>query len=91
MAGGQSAALEYQLNETNWTATKTSWEYRAQGVNSPVLSDVQRLPNGNTLVTYSTVGEIHEVSSTGTLIQRLDTTSFGYAEFRKSLYGPPLR
>ena len=91
MAGGQSAALEYQLNETAWTATKTSWEYRASGVNSPVLSDVQRLPNGNTLVTYSTVGEIHEVSPTGTLIQRLDTTSFGYAEFRKSLYGPPLR
>jgi hypothetical protein len=88
---GTSAALEYQLNETSWTATKTSWEYRATGVNSPVLSDVQRLPNGNTLVTYSTVGEIHEVSPTGTLIQRLDTQSLGYAEFRKTLYGPPLR
>ncbi len=91
MQGGQSAAVEYQLNETSWTSTKTTCEYRASGVNSPVLSDVQRLPNGNTLVTYSTPGEIHEVSPTGALVQKLDTTSFGYSEFRKSLYGPPLR
>ena len=93
MAGGMSAALSFNLNTTSWTATKSSWEYRASGVNSPVLSDVQRLPNGNTLVTYSTGGQIHEVSPTGTLVQRFtsSTNAFGYAEFRKTLYGPPLR
>ena len=91
MAGGMSAALSFNLNETSWVATKNSWEYRVSGVNSAVLSDVQRLPNGNTLVTYSTSGQIHEVSPAGQLVQRLQTTSFGYAEFRKTLYGPPLR
>jgi hypothetical protein len=91
MQNGMSAAVEYTLNTTSWTATKSSWEYRANGVNSPVLGDTQRLPNGNTLVTYSTMGEIHEVSPTGQLVQRLDAQTMGYAEFRKSLYGPPLR
>ncbi|HEX6764624.1 MAG TPA: aryl-sulfate sulfotransferase [Polyangiaceae bacterium] len=91
MQGGMSAALAYTLNETSWTATKASWEYRVTGVNSAVLSDVQRLPNGNTLVTYSTAGQIHEVSPAGQLVQRVQASSFGYAEFRKSLYGPPLR
>jgi hypothetical protein len=80
------------LNTMSWTATKQSREYRP-GVQSPVLSDVQRLPNGNTLVTFSVAGEIHEVSPTGQLVQKLDSSanSFGYAEFRKTLYGPPLR
>jgi hypothetical protein len=93
MQGGNSTALSYMLNTTSWTATKATWEYRASGVNSSVLGDVQRLPNGNTLVTYSTAGQIHEVSPTGALVQRLQSSgnSFGYAEFRKSLYGPPLR
>ena len=93
MQGGNSTALSFMLNTTSWTATKQSFEYRASGVNSSVLGDVQRLPNGNTLVTYSTAGQIHEVSPTGTLVQRLQSSanSFGYAEFRKSLYGPPLR
>jgi hypothetical protein len=92
MSGGNAAALVYNLNTTNWTATKASWEYRP-GVNSPVLSDVQRLPNGNTLVTFSPAGQIHEVSPSGQLVQRLTSSSnsFGYAEFRKTLYGPPLR
>lgn len=91
MQNGMSAALEYTLNTTSWTATKTSWEYRASGVNSSVLGDTQRLPNGNTLVTFSTAGQIHEVSPTGQLVQRLQAQTFGYSEFRKSLYGPPLR
>ena len=60
-SGGTSQALEYSLNTTSWTATRV-WQYAASGVNSPVLSDTQRLPNGNTLVTFSTVGTIHEVT-----------------------------
>jgi hypothetical protein len=92
MNGGSAAALVYNLNTTNWTATKASWEYRP-GVSSPVLSDVQRLPNGNTLVTFSTAGQIHEVSPSGQLVTRFQSSanSVGYAEFRKTLYGPPLR
>ena len=88
-SGGTSQALEYSLNTTSWTATRV-WQY-APGVNSPVLSDAQRLPNGNTLVTFSTVGTIHEVSASGQLVMSLDTAAVGYAEYRESLYGPPLR
>jgi len=89
-SGGTSQALEYSLNTTSWTATRV-WQYAASGINSPVLSDTQRLPNGNTLVTFSTVGTIHEVTSTGQLVMSLDTASLGYADYRESLYGPPLR
>jgi len=70
------------------TAT-LEWEHVDRG-QSVILGDVQRLPNGNTLVTYSTVGEIHEVSPAGDLVQSLSITGpFGYASFRESLYGPP--
>jgi hypothetical protein len=88
--GGTSQAFEYSLNTSTWTATRV-WSYQAPGVNSPVLSDAQRLPNGNTLVTFSTVGTIHEVTSGGQLVVSMDTASVGYADFRESLYGPPAR
>ena len=45
-----SKAFELVLDEANWTATK-AWE--ATGSLSRQLGDVQRLPNGNVLVTYS--------------------------------------
>ncbi len=87
--GSPSAVLEYHLNETTWEATPI-WEYRASP-SSATLGDAQRLPNGNTLVTYSNQGVIHEVDPAGNLVQSLTTSSLGYANFRSSLYGPPLR
>jgi hypothetical protein len=89
--GGRSPILEFQFTEsgTSFTAMQ-SWSYMAsQG--SPVLGDVQRLPNGNTLATYSTQGVIHEVNPAGELVQSMTTSSLGYADFRESLYGPPLK
>jgi hypothetical protein len=56
------------------------------------MGDVQRLPNGNTIVAYSTRGVLHEVAADGTLLQTLSWPlggSFGYIEKRASLYGPP--
>jgi hypothetical protein len=75
------------------------WSYSEPGAFSMVLGDVQRLPNGNTLVVYSTTGRIHEVSPTGALVQMITVHqvesaspgTFGYANFRETLYGPPLR
>jgi hypothetical protein len=89
--GGRSPILEFQLMESgNSLTAMQSWSYMAtQG--SPVLGDVQRLPNGNTLATYSTQGVIHEVNPQGGLVQSFSTTSLGYADFRESLYGPPLK
>jgi len=57
---------------------------------SYALGDVQRLPNGNTLVTYSTAGRVHEVDPKANLIMEMRTNkTIGYAVWRKSLYGPP--
>jgi hypothetical protein len=56
------------------------------------MGDVQRLPNGNTLVTYSYQGLIHEVSPEGALLQQLSWGiggAVGYSMKRASLYGPP--
>ncbi len=63
----------------------------ADNAGSSVLGDVQRLPNGNTLVTFSSKGLIQELDPTGKVIRTLTTTAFGYADWRQTLYGPPSR
>ena len=81
----------YKLNESNMTATQVM-HYTASGAVSTVLGDAQILPNGNILVTFSTGGQIHEITSSGTLVMKITAPSgqsFGYSEFRESLYGPP--
>jgi hypothetical protein len=87
-----SVALEIILNGT--TATR-GWSYAASpAVANMVMGDVQRMSNGNTIVGYSTRGELHEVNSTGTRLQRWQWPSggtFGYIEKRATLYGPPPR
>ena len=58
------------------------------------MGDIQRLPNGNTIVCYSTRGIIDEVNAQGMLLQRMmaaGTGNFGYIEKRPTLYGPPPR
>ena len=88
-AGEDARVLEYELDESTWHAERI-WEYSG-GVASPTLGDVQRLPGGNTLVTYSNAGVMHEVDPDGNLVQKLETESLGYTTFRTSLYGPPPR
>jgi hypothetical protein len=89
--GGPTSVFEYSLNESTWTATKV-WSY-ASSAGSPILGDVQRLPNGNTLITYSSRGQIHEVDKNGELVQSFtsSTESLGYANHRPTLYGDPPR
>jgi hypothetical protein len=85
---GANEAWGYKLDTTAMTATKVLG-YTASGAMSSVLGDVQRLPNGNYLVTFSTSGQIQEISPTGALVATFASLSFGYAEFRESLYGTP--
>ena len=47
------------------------------------------MPNGNTLVTYSNAGVLHEVNAAGDLVQATTTTPVGYTTRRHTLYGPP--
>ena len=91
--GTGSQALEVKLNESAKTASQT-WSYKMSGISNDVMGDVQRLPNGNTIVAASTRGVLHEVSSSGTLLQELtwpSGASFGYIQKRATLYGPPPR
>jgi len=93
-----STAYEYALTETETSLRATLvWSYAADGEGSDQLGDVQRLPNGNTLVDFSTSGDIHEVTPAGEVAQVLSARSepevsddsFGYASYRATLYGPP--
>jgi hypothetical protein len=85
-----SEVREYQLDTAAMTATPT-WSYRPSNLASPVLGDAQRLANGNTLVTISRTGVIHEVDPAGKVVMTLQVSQLGYAEHRPSLYGPPPR
>ncbi len=40
-------------------------------------------------MTFSTSGQIHEIDRAGKLVMKLTASSYGYSEFRESLYGPP--
>ena len=84
---GASAALEFRYDAEAGEAEKV-FEY-APGNTSFVMGDVQRLPNGNELVTFSTQGVIHEIDSDGELLREISTDPVGYVQQQKSLYGPP--
>lgn len=89
---GSSIAYEYAFTETATSlSAEMVWSYDAADADSMVLGDIQRLPNGNTLVIYSNDGQMHEVTPSGDLVQVISASSFGYANFRETLYGPPLR
>ncbi len=81
---GASAVIEYDL-EGNEIFRYDSGEASAN------LGDVQRLPEGNTLITYSNAGIIHEVDESGTPVLKINSggPSFGYSLWRKTLYGRP--
>lgn len=92
--GKGSIAIEMKLNLGAKTAAKI-WSYTAANPALPVdiLGDVQRLPNGNTVVDYGTKGVIQEVDANGNVLQDLSLkdTNYGYMEKRATLYGPPSR
>lgn len=72
-------------------ATKSSellWQYVSDD-STATFGDVNRLPNGNLLITYSNAGAIHELGADRTLLRRTTTLGLGYVEHRASLYGPP--
>jgi hypothetical protein len=88
--GANSIAREVTLDLTTMTATNV-WQYDGNE-SSSILGDVQRLWNGNTLVTYSSAGVLHEVNESGTLLQTLSFSgggTVGYMTKRPSLYGAP--
>jgi Arylsulfotransferase (ASST) len=92
--GGGSVALELVLDSNAKTISK-NWSYAASpAIANQIMGDVQRMPNGNTVVAYSTRGILHEVDASGKLLQTWTWGGgalFGYTEKRLTLYGPPPR
>ncbi len=93
LGGGEdksSKALEVSLDFDNMTATKV---FRYDGpVYTPVLGDVQRLENENTLITFASAGVIQEVDASGDVVRQMTWplgTALGYMTQRNSLYGAP--
>jgi len=80
----KSQAIEYGLDGTlikKFTSNGSATNF----------GDVQRLANGNTIITYSTSSLIQEVDASDAVVLEVKGPgSFGYVEFRDSLYGPPL-
>ncbi|HEU5074737.1 MAG TPA: hypothetical protein VFU02_11195, partial [Polyangiaceae bacterium] len=64
------------------------WRY-VDDKGSGSLGDVQRLNNGNTLITYSNAGWVYEVDAGKEIVQTFQTDPLGYLQHRESLYGPP--
>jgi hypothetical protein len=87
-----SYAYEYKLSTSGtMTANQVKAYKSANNSHSDSLGDVQRLPNGNTLVTFSNNGLIQELDSSWNVVQSLSAGSFGYSDWRETLYGPPPR
>lgn len=83
-SNGQSQAIEYGLDGS------LIKKFTSAG-NATNFGDVQRLANGNTIITYSTSSLIQVVDPNDALVFEIHGAgSFGYLEFRESLYGLPL-
>ena len=90
--GTGSIAIEFKLDLAAKTI-KNIWQYKASPkIDNQIMGDLQRMPNGNTVVAYSTKGVIQEVDANGTLLVDWGFplgAQFGYIEKRATLYGPP--
>jgi len=92
--GDGSIVMELSLDLAAMVAAPV-WSYKADpGIPNDIMGDVQRLPNGNTVIAYSNKGVLHEVGADGTLLEEWTWplgSSLGYIEKRATLYGPPPR
>ena len=88
-----SRVLEYALDTDSWTATQ-QWSYQLDPpIFVPTGGDVMRLPSGNTLVTWSSAGQIDEVTPDGALVWRQNMDlggGFGFTQWQQDLYAPVL-
>ena len=78
-----SAVVEYDLTG------EEIWRYES-GFFSANLGDVQRLPGGNTLITYSNDSVVHQVDPEQNLVMEFDGngSNIGYMLWTPSLYEP---
>jgi hypothetical protein len=65
---GESRSVEYALDESNKTATFVSDFRHSPRIFTTFMGSAQRLPNGNTLIGYSTDAIITEVDPSGNTV-----------------------
>src|SRR5690606_32325140 len=84
-SGGPSTIVEFSLSDGSELWRYESSEYSAN------LGSVQRLPGGNTLLTFSNAGLIREVSPEKETVMEVTSEgdAFGFVTWRDSLYGLP--
>jgi hypothetical protein len=86
----KSLVFEFKLDLTAKTATEL-WRYDAS-LNTTFGGDVQKLPNGNLLITYSSSGVIQELDPSRNIVQEVTFgigSTLAYTERRSTLYGGP--
>ncbi|MFO7181640.1 MAG: aryl-sulfate sulfotransferase [Pseudomonadota bacterium] len=88
--GNVARILEFRLDATPNAFSATLVRDYAGEYASYNLGDVQRLPRGNTLVTYATDRKLVELDSSWSVVQTF-SVRVGYSSFRPTLYGPPAR
>jgi hypothetical protein len=70
--GAVSGVQEYTLDDASGTA-QVAWSYEPDPpINCTNFGDVARLESGNTLVTFSLSGVVHEVDPDGALVWQLE-------------------
>jgi hypothetical protein len=89
-SSGPSPVVEYSFSGSISSSNASLEWFYEDTEESLILGDVQRLENGNTLITYSDAGVVSEVTPEKELVQNVSTSrGIGYTTFRKTLYGPP--
>ena len=81
--GDNNAILEFDR-----TTGAELLRYEA-AINANFLGDVQRLPGGNTLVSFSGRNTILEIDPHGNVVMEMEGVNPGYGFWRPTLYGPP--
>jgi len=88
-----SRAVEYSLNETDKIAALV-WEYRhTPAIYGSAMGNVQRLPGGNTLISWGTVNPtVTEVTQQGIIAfeMTLPEDVYSYRVFKFPWNGPPI-
>jgi hypothetical protein len=84
----ESRAVEYRLDETSKVATLV-WQYRkSPPAFAPISGSVERLPNGNTLISWGPGGIVSEIETSGAVVWEAKTSGYGVYRARaaRALY-----
>ncbi len=85
-----SRGVEFKLETSPESFIATVVADYEGDAHSATLGDIQRLPGGNTLVTYSAARKMSELDSDWNVVQTF-SVPVGYASWRPTLYGAPPR